>query len=53
VGVQGSTETIPGQEPLSPILPSTVPQTELLQLPMSQQAEDVTQESLYSNVPSV
>jgi hypothetical protein len=55
VGVQGSTETIPGQEPLSPALPLTVPQTEqatatseLSQQQMSQQqAEDITQESLY------
>ncbi|HEU4448032.1 MAG TPA: hypothetical protein VFR94_25400 [Nitrososphaeraceae archaeon] len=54
VGVQGSTETIPGQEPVSPALPLTVPQTEFSQQQMSQQqAEDIAQESLYSNVPSV
>jgi hypothetical protein len=62
VGVQGSTETIPGQEPLTSTLSSTVSQTEmtaaatseLSQQPVSQQqAEDIAQESLYSSVPSV
>jgi hypothetical protein len=57
VGVQGSTETVPGQEPLSYELPLTAPQAELAestselwQQPMSEQlAEDIAQESLYSN----
>jgi hypothetical protein len=61
VGVQELTETIPGQELLSPALPLTVPQTELAaatselsqQQMLQQQAEDIAQESLYSNVPSV
>jgi hypothetical protein len=61
VGVQGSTETIPGQEPLTSTLSSTVPQTEptastseLSQQQMSQQqlAGDIAQESLYNNIPS-
>lgn len=52
VGVQGSTETRSGEEPLTSTLPLTVPQTELSQQPMSQ-AEDIAQKSLYTNVPSI